>query len=203
MKQQLPDAEIIEILTLITYYGFDLKGYSSIEIMTQWLQEYNNSWIRLAVVEALYQGRYKAVSVEQILGFWVRRNQPQFHFTPDFERLISRKLPQKEVVLPECLREFAAEDNQAPEGDLEKPEQAIIPDSAMIKDEEKLQEQLSKPENPEVSEKIEEVKLNDHWSIHLVPQPIDQFIPQDDASDFFGKLKKLALYRLNMTENNQ
>jgi hypothetical protein len=203
MEQQLPDSEIIEIITLLTYYGFDLKGYSAIEIMTQWLQEYNNSWIRLAVVEALYQGRYKAVSVEQILGFWVRRNQPQFHFTPDFERLISRKLPQEKVVLPECLQEVAPEDEQAPESDLEKPEQAIILDSAVIKDEEKPQEQLSKPENPEVSEKTEEVKVNDHWSIHVVPQPIDQFIPQDDASDFFWKLKKFALYRLNAGENNQ
>jgi hypothetical protein len=49
----------------------------------------------MAVLEALYQGRYKVISVEEILKLWHRRGQPTFHFTHDFERLVCKNLPGK------------------------------------------------------------------------------------------------------------
>ncbi|HAO10786.1 MAG TPA: hypothetical protein DCQ51_06355, partial [Planktothrix sp. UBA8407] len=46
------------------------------------------------ILESLYQGRYKAISVEHILIYWQRRGQKIHHFTPDFERLICHSFPQ-------------------------------------------------------------------------------------------------------------
>ncbi|MGA1263548.1 MAG: hypothetical protein ACO331_06525 [Prochlorothrix sp.] len=51
--------------------------------------DYPAAWIRLAVIEALYQGRYKPVSVSQILAIWQRRNKPLCHFGREFESIIT------------------------------------------------------------------------------------------------------------------
>lgn len=82
-------------ITLLTNYIFDLAGYSAGELVEYWVQKYPTNWIRLAVIEALHQGRYKAVSVEQILAFWQRRGQAMPRFTHEFERLVSGNVPQK------------------------------------------------------------------------------------------------------------
>ncbi|WP_204105797.1 MULTISPECIES: hypothetical protein [Spirulina sp. CCY15215] len=86
-------SDIARSLALLDRYGFDTKGYMSTELVARWLEKYEPHWIRLAAIEALYQGRYKVISVEQILTLWHRRGQPTPHFNSDFERLISRKLP--------------------------------------------------------------------------------------------------------------
>lgn len=78
---------------LLANYYFDLRGYQACELVESWLNHYSGNWLRLAVIEALYQGRYKAVSVEQILMIWQRRNQALYHFNYEFETLICSKLP--------------------------------------------------------------------------------------------------------------
>lgn len=90
--------QLIEVL--IKNYGFDLDGETPQTIAAGWLEKYEASWVRLAIIEALYLGRYKAISVEQILNLWCRRGQPKFHFTHEFEQLICRRLPKG-------LREFS------------------------------------------------------------------------------------------------
>lgn len=94
MTEPTTDSAVIYAIALLDHYGFDLSGYKPEELVQKWLQNYNANWVRLAVVEALYQGRYKAVSVEQILAVWARRKRTLYHFNHEFERLISRKLPQ-------------------------------------------------------------------------------------------------------------
>lgn len=78
---------------LLANYSFDLGRYKAAELVEQWLSSYQADWVLLAVIEALYQGRYKAKSVEQILTIWTRRQQPLYHFNQEFEFLICRKLP--------------------------------------------------------------------------------------------------------------
>lgn len=78
---------------LLANYYFDLRGYQACDLVETWLNNYPGNWLRLAVIEALYQGRYKAISVEQILGIWHRRNQALYHFNYEFETLICSKLP--------------------------------------------------------------------------------------------------------------
>lgn len=93
MTQTLPDAQTLQTAALLTCYGFDLRGNTPVNMIQQWLEHHSAQWIRLAVVEALYQGRYKAVSVDQLLKFWEKRGHPYFHFNHEFEHLISHNLP--------------------------------------------------------------------------------------------------------------
>ncbi|AKG20530.1 hypothetical protein [Calothrix sp. 336/3] len=79
---------------LLIHYSFDLSGYSASELVSYWQEQYPVEWLHLAVIEALYQGRYKAVSVQQILRLWQRREQATFHFNMEFERLICSKYPE-------------------------------------------------------------------------------------------------------------
>ncbi len=43
----------------------------------------------LAVIEAIYQGRIKAVSIEHILNFWQKKGKVIKHFNSEFERLVT------------------------------------------------------------------------------------------------------------------
>ena len=73
---------------LLTHYSFDLDNCSTNLLIERWLKDYSDRWIYLAVIEALYQGRYKANSVEQILTIWQRKGQAYFRFNHEFERLV-------------------------------------------------------------------------------------------------------------------
>lgn len=79
---------------LLLHYGFDLGGRKAEKLAMEWLTKYPHFWLRLAVIEALYQGRYKSVSVEQILSMWQRIGQPLYHFNGEFERLVCSNYPQ-------------------------------------------------------------------------------------------------------------
>ena len=92
MTEQAPVASVYAA-NLLRFYSFDLGERTIADLLAQWQADHPEDWVRLAVIEALYQGRYKAVSVEQILAFWRRRGQPLHHFNHDFERLVCNKLP--------------------------------------------------------------------------------------------------------------
>ncbi|MBW4579869.1 MAG: hypothetical protein KME42_09890 [Tildeniella nuda ZEHNDER 1965/U140] len=82
-----------DAVSLLHHYGFDLGGYAIAQLLLAWQEQYPAAWLRLAIIEALYQGRYKAISVEQILALWQRRSQPLYHFNHEFERLVCDHLP--------------------------------------------------------------------------------------------------------------
>jgi len=90
---------------LLRQYGFDLAGETCEDLLDQWLRVYPPRWIRLAIIEALYQGRYKAICVGQLLAFWLRRGDVQTHFNSEFETMICRNLP----------RDLTAIDPEVPE----------------------------------------------------------------------------------------
>ncbi|MEH1868731.1 MAG: hypothetical protein V7K69_27555 [Nostoc sp.] len=94
MLTTLPDTSANLAIALLINYSFDLSGYSANELVERWQTQYPLNWLHLAVIEALYQGRYKAVSVQQILVFWQRRDQATYHFNMEFERMICSKFPQ-------------------------------------------------------------------------------------------------------------
>jgi hypothetical protein len=83
-----------QAVALLVHYGFDLSGKKAEKLAGEWQTKYPDYWLRLAVVEALYQGRYKAVSVGQILSMWQRMGQPLYHFNHEFERLVCSNFPQ-------------------------------------------------------------------------------------------------------------
>ncbi|WP_421654517.1 hypothetical protein [Leptothermofonsia sp. ETS-13] len=80
-------------VNLLRHYGFELEHETIEQLLAQWLKRYSINWVRLAIVEALYQGRYKAISVGQILALWQRRGQPLYHFNHEFERLVCDRFP--------------------------------------------------------------------------------------------------------------
>jgi len=80
---------------LMTHYSFDHGEAPIQQLVDQWLKVYPAQWVRLALIEALYQGRYKAISVEQILALWQRRGQPIYRFNHEFERLVCNRFPRK------------------------------------------------------------------------------------------------------------
>ncbi|CAA9306058.1 hypothetical protein AVDCRST_MAG94-687 [uncultured Leptolyngbya sp.] len=90
--ERSPDAAV-SAASLLHHYGFDLGGDTLAPLLAVWRAQYPDAWIRLATIEALYQGRYKAISVEQILALWQRRSQPVYHFNHEFERLVCDRLP--------------------------------------------------------------------------------------------------------------
>ncbi|MEH2162565.1 MAG: hypothetical protein V7K38_16350 [Nostoc sp.] len=94
MLTTLPDTSANLAIALLINYSFDLSGHSANELVERWQAQYPLNWLHLAVIEALYQGRYKAVSVQQILVFWQRRDQATYHFNMEFERMVCSKFPQ-------------------------------------------------------------------------------------------------------------
>lgn len=93
MTESGQQSDIAKITDLLTCYSFDLDSYTAGHLVEEWLSQYSIVWVRLAIIEALYQGRYKAVSVQQILMLWQRRGQPIHHFNAEFERIVSSSIP--------------------------------------------------------------------------------------------------------------
>ncbi len=93
---------ILSVSVLLRHYSFDARG-NAIEVVARlWLAEYPAKWVIAAIIESIYQGRYKTSSVDNILSLWQREGRPQHHFDIDFADLICGKLlkniPQEETL---------------------------------------------------------------------------------------------------------
>ncbi|TVU55438.1 MAG: hypothetical protein EA414_01700 [Arthrospira sp. PLM2.Bin9] len=119
---------------LLNHYSFDLDGNSANQIISKWSEIYDVNWLHLAVIEALYLGRYKSISVQQILEMWKRRNQPIYHFNSEFERLICNKLPH-------AFEDYKSVHNNTPETNQQKPDHEIL-DHEILDHEEAVIESL-------------------------------------------------------------
>lgn len=84
--------EARQAITLIKSFSLELDQYSPESQVLYWLNSYRALWIRDAIIEAVYQGRYKIISVQHILSIWQRRGQPVCHFTSGFEQVIAKQL---------------------------------------------------------------------------------------------------------------
>ncbi len=74
-------------IALLQHYSFDLGGYTIGDLTRAW-SKFKPEWVRQAVIESLFQGRYKAVSVNQILILWERKGEPNYRYNHEFERLV-------------------------------------------------------------------------------------------------------------------
>ena len=102
--------EAQQAAALIEGYRFELGSHDARQWVSLWLEFYRPVWIRDAVIEALYQGRYKSRSVKQILELWERRGQPIRHATKDFEAAVCREFGEVKLVttLPQTTLEPAS-----------------------------------------------------------------------------------------------
>lgn len=90
MNDSLNDIRQAVILT--KYYSFDLGNYTIRELIMKWAKQYPHNWLPLAVTEAIYQGRLKAISIEQILNVWQKKGGVHYSFNYEFIRLIQPDL---------------------------------------------------------------------------------------------------------------
>lgn len=88
MTQSSHIADIEAVHQLLTSYSFEAESYQTKVIVAAWLAEFGPVWVTHAITEALYQGRYKLISIDQILKLWQRRGQPIRHFNREFESII-------------------------------------------------------------------------------------------------------------------
>lgn len=86
MNESLNDLR--QTIVLIKYYNFDLQGYKMRELIVKWTKIYPHNWLPLGVTEAIYQGRLKAISVEQILNVWLKKREVNQSFNYEFASLI-------------------------------------------------------------------------------------------------------------------
>lgn len=163
MNESIIQNAIAQTVALMHYYGFDTRGYTTVEQIAIWLDRYSAIWIRLATVEALYQGRYKTISVEQILIFWQRKGRPTHHFNHEFESLICRELPLKISDRREQNQLTLLLDAIAPSP---KPAPPPEPETTPEQDPETV---IPQP----------------------VHRPIHKFTPPQDDSGFYDKLKQV------------
>jgi hypothetical protein len=82
------------IKIVIEIYGLELGGYQIDTLLVTWFQKYDSTWILKAIVESLYRGRYKIVSVDNILKDWHRLGKPRYNFTPEYEWEIIQNIPE-------------------------------------------------------------------------------------------------------------
>ena len=213
------DLSLDQALSLIDSYAFDLEGVDAENLLEYWLDLYHASWIRLATIEALYLGRYKAISIEHILSVWLRLGTPNTHFTYEFERLICRKLPKhlnniaeidpgttKPLEISFSQPEFPkiqSTPQVEPMSQLEKNQQTVT-----VAQREVLKSELSNSSIvPPQSNFSAQQKVSISSALGLRDQPdwsklseghkmIHQFIPLPDVSSFFIKLKAFGEEKL-------
>ncbi len=81
-------AEPTHLLEILTSYGFEGLDHQALLLLQYWNSDLPQNWVTLAVIEAIYQGRYKLVSVQQILRCWQRRGEPRTNFDWSFQHQI-------------------------------------------------------------------------------------------------------------------
>jgi hypothetical protein len=214
MTELTKDLSLAQAHSLINSYAFDLGGDNAEKLLKYWLDFYHASWIRLATIEALYLGRYKAVSIEHILSVWLRLGNPNTHFTYEFERLICRKLPKhlselsdvttSETELP--ARDFTQANQQSWESTVTIPAVEQIENKQPTVNitennshkEKKLVKKSNKISNPNISLISNwRIPCQANWSDFTgANKMIDQFIPLPDVSSFFNKLKTFGEEKL-------
>ena len=175
---------------LLKYYNFELGGDTAEQVVMRWTLDYDVAWVRAAAIEALYQGRYKAVSIEQILKIWKRRGQPLYHFKHDFERLVSRNLPAHLYPPEDSMPLSLLRDSRSPQ----------LPQASRATGTESFSD-------AEVSDADAEIETEADADADIVsetytPRTVDRFIPFSDRSHFLERLKSVARSSLQRTEES-
>ena len=187
-------------VALLTQYSFDLGGYTARQLVDDWLNDYPANWIYQGVIEALYQGRYKAISVTQLLAAWNRRGQALYHFNHEFERLICSKFPQKRTEpphtstllttpVPDAVRRGNQRDHSVVTeagADTDKSFEQVDPLANLTSTSRGHEELAQRKINRIVEDNQKASPKSDNRL------PIEQFTPATDLSDFYTKLRAIA-----------
>jgi len=184
----MPNPITDHAVILLNGYSFDLDGYAAEQLAEEWAHHYKPRWVKLAVIEALYQGRYKAISVAQILAFWERRGEPLCHFNHEFEQIVC------ESFVPSSLATTIDDVPDQPSPSLVSQAEAIVPAEPLALLDDQLGQATDTQPDPSIqpdeatAEQDNSTPLQTPSTCH----PIHQFVPPSDASEFYSKLKAVA-----------
>lgn len=224
MTDLTKETDLLDAINLLTHYGFDLSGYTAAELIYHWLNHYPSDWLKAAVIEALYQGRYKAISIDQILMLWKRRGQPCHHFNHEFERMVCSKLPRDLIAefnqrSPSQLPQISgsAPKTALPASDRPHPHQAqpepeapqavssapvtatteaiapVVPETRLLQSALDSLQSLGAFQPMQTSPPPVKFALETDWQPRETPrQPIHQFVPVEEQSVFYSKLKAVS-----------
>lgn len=215
--EPLQDPAAIAAADLLSRYGFDVGAFSTTQLVGYWLRSYPAQWVRAAVVEALYQGRYKSVSVGQILAIWKRRGQPIYHYGFEFERMVCgtlSRIPTQEIgAEPEVAIDSepsevarSPQDSPDPEPPIDppqppsapEPEPAIVSEANMPLSEMEAYLTHNPSDQARPTMDFEFLTHQDWWAQNEgVKHPIDQFVPDLEISLFYEKLRAVAQDQCN------
>jgi len=104
--------EAQQAAALLNGYRFELGNHDAAQWVSLWIDSYRPVWVRDAVIEALYQGRYKAFSVRQILELWQKREKPIRHTTRDFEATVCQAYGGVKLAGPAAVKPAAIPSSQ-------------------------------------------------------------------------------------------
>lgn len=208
--------EAQKIIDLITCYSFDLGAQSAERAVAEWLSRYSLVWVRLAIIEALYQGRYKAVSVQQILMLWERRDAPIYHFTSEFARIVASPVPRN----LNAAEHPEAEDSDRPPSDPTSEDLTLRAKLQSLRSQPAQRHRQPAPANLEpasptptsvtsaapaiLDSSPEETSLEPSYAPPSVPEPsspshptelihpIQQFTPTSGTTPFYTRLQAVA-----------
>ncbi|NER85199.1 MAG: hypothetical protein F6K42_37990 [Leptolyngbya sp. SIO1D8] len=226
------DRDAEQACLLLREYSFELGGYRPGELVAIWRDRLGAepSWIRSAVVEALYQGRYKAWSVEQILQGWKRRGHPTRHYDHDFERVVfgpvdptaSKYAPMttlrpSELLTPqqETSNSHLANSEMADSIPSDSPETAMEASESISQQGAEALKPVEQTDEADKAIPADATSLppvsftvvlgsvpssgmaadpasNAQLSTFNQPEPIRQFVPQPEPSEFYFRLQSVA-----------
>lgn len=211
-----PERDFEHAQLLMQEYSFDLGRFKASELVAIWHErlQAEPSWIRAAVLEALYLGRYKAFSVEQILQGWKRRSHPVRHFNSEFERAVFGPI---DPTVSQSVT-LTARSSAEPMPDQTNGQPAVaaqreplgttaiaattdtVPLPFPTQAEVQLQERLTSEmgvnsdltSSVETDNKMDEVTPDYAASLFSQPEPIQQFTPAPEPSEFYQRLQAVA-----------
>jgi predicted lipoprotein with Yx(FWY)xxD motif len=219
---QTLEAIAATVAELMTRYSFDLGSYALTDWVEQWLAQYPCLWLRSAVIEALYQGRYKAISVWQLLDLWQRRGQPLHHFNREFERMVSGRsfqllfpaepaysspstgliaIPQSRAAIPASVSASVAPDQPNRSALSRQANPGLIVPAQRFQasappEAEPVGAAAPSPVIQPFKPAPQQLSLPDRRQLiqprSAVSAPVQRFIPIFDRSEFHTKLKSMA-----------
>lgn len=225
INTSVPLSSNSETFDLLAYYSFDSEHYpqvpAKVNVLDRWLKTYPESWVRLALIESLYQGRYKVFCVEQLLAHWQRRGYPVCHFGHEFEDLVCHDVPRnmgRSELPTQQTRPSPAKQKISVENEINVN---VVPDLPLSEPWVELTEAslpepeipTSSPPNPDPKENEVRDLFEEPWGDtsgsglpsmfniqQMLPvtvgrlglEPIHQFIPEAQPTEFCEKLDAIA-----------
>jgi hypothetical protein len=198
MSQITPQSIVI----LLTHYRFDLDSSSVETVAMTLVKKYDLQWIIWAIVEAIYQQRYKSVSVVRMLELWLQRGRTNYHFSGDYERSILQVLkaydekvePEVSISPPPRIKSEPPRVREKLDPDVTSPAKFHRHESPERVEFEQIyiNEEYTSSPLPQLPPPETESLADDRSNRSNLPRSSEQITLDSDVSNFFGRILNIA-----------